>query len=171
MSQYYTIVTDYGEAQLATAVNGASITLSTMVFGDGAGNSVTPDPTANALTNEVYRAPLSELTPSIDHAGWQRASAEIPANVGGFTIREIGLLDQAGNLFALGSFHPTDKLSGNDPLLAGMASVLTVDCYFAVSSDATLNFILDPNIAIASQDFVKNQLQALRFSAFFIGQS
>jgi phage-related tail fiber protein len=171
MNQYYTIITDYGEAQLAAAVNGSSITLSTMIFGDGAGNVITPDPTASELINEVYRAPLSELLPSTEHVGWQRATASIPADVGSFTIREIGLLDQAGKLFALGSFHPTDKLSGNDPLLSGIASALTVDCYLAVSNAAQLHFILDPNIAIASQQYVKNQLEAIRFSAYFIGQS
>jgi phage-related tail fiber protein len=171
MAEYYTIITQYGESVMANAVNGQAITLEYMVFGDGNGISSNPDESATQLTNEQYRASLSELTASSEHEGWQLATAIIPADIGGFTVREIGLIDDTGNLFAIGSFHPTEKLAANDPLLVGMSSELTVDCYFAVSNQANINFTLDSNISTASRDYVNNQLQAIRFSAYFIGQS
>ncbi|HGE8475993.1 TPA: phage tail protein, partial [Serratia marcescens] len=76
---------------------------------DGNGTLPTPNPAQTKLVNEKYRAALNGLT--IDKALKNHILAEmiIPANVGGFWLREMGLYDEAGTLIAVSNMAESYK--------------------------------------------------------------
>lgn len=110
MADYYAILTNTGKALEAAATgDGTKITLAKFVVGDGNGQAQIPDPVRTALVHEVYRNSISDLTVSTDQPNQIIAQLVMPANVGGFTVREIGLLTDKGELYAIANCATFDK--------------------------------------------------------------
>lgn len=108
--KYYSILTNRGkELEAAAAANGTSIIIKDFVAGDGGGRAVTPDPAKTKLVNEVYRAAISSLNVSPEQVSQFIAHLVIPANVGGFIVREVGLLTDAGELYAVANCASIEK--------------------------------------------------------------
>lgn len=101
MATYYTLLTNYGTQQFAAAVaNNRPLTVTHFAVGDGNGRAITPNATRTTLFKEVYRAAASRI--SLDPKNDKQIIFEltIPENVGGFTIREMGLFDSSGKMLA-----------------------------------------------------------------------
>ena len=151
MANYLTIITNLGAAKIAAALaNGSNVNISQMAVGDGMGNATTPDPTQTALVREVYRANLNSLTRDPNNANYIIAEMDIPANVGGWTVREFGLFDNAGALIAVGnypdSYKPTlDQNSARD---------MIVRAIIQVSDAANVILNVDPSLVLASRQWV-----------------
>ncbi|HEI2951959.1 TPA: phage tail protein, partial [Escherichia coli] len=88
---------------------GAPVVLDGFVVGDGNGNAVTPEAGQTALVREVYRGTISRLTVSPDQENQFIAYLVLPEGVGGFTVREAGLLTTDGELYAVGSCAAIEK--------------------------------------------------------------
>lgn len=147
---YYTTITNAGLAQIATAIAaGEQLDLVQMAVGDGNGIPVNPLPTQTALVREVYRGPVNQI--SANTSGRLVAEFVIPYNVGGFTVREIGIFDADGVLFALGSLPPLPK-----PLLTdNTAGELVLRMVIAVDSIGAINLLIDPGVVLATQQWVE----------------
>ncbi len=101
MSKYKAIITTAGRPRLPPpARGGTQLKIVRMAVGRN-GTLPTPNPAQTKLVNEKYRAALNGLT--IDKTLKNHILAEmiIPANVGGFWLREMGLYDEAGTLIAV----------------------------------------------------------------------
>ncbi|EOZ3194587.1 phage tail protein, partial [Yersinia enterocolitica] len=101
-NKYFALLTHIGTARLASATAlGARLEITHMVVGDGGGTLPTPDPAQTQLVNEQRRAALNALT--IDPSNPRQIIAEqiISETEGGWWIREIGLLNKAGELIAI----------------------------------------------------------------------
>ncbi|EMF6669767.1 phage tail protein [Serratia marcescens] len=110
MADYYAILTNTGKALEANATaNGTVITLTHFVVGDGNGQVQTPDPTRTTLVHEVYRNSISNLSVSQEQDNQIVGQLVIPASVGGFTVREIGLLTDHGELYAIANCAAFEK--------------------------------------------------------------
>lgn len=108
--KYYSILTNRGkELEAAAAANGTNIIIKDFVTGDGGGQTVTPDPAKTKLVNEVYRTAISSLNVSPEQANQFVAHLVIPADVGGFTVREVGLLTDEGELYAVANCASIEK--------------------------------------------------------------
>ncbi|RMM11182.1 phage tail protein, partial [Pseudomonas syringae] len=95
-------LTNVGAAKQANAdALGVPWKIAQMGVGDANGADPVPDATQKKLINERRRAPLNQL--KVDPANNAIIIAEqvIPAEVGGFWIREIGLYDTDGDLVAV----------------------------------------------------------------------
>ncbi|MFK7866217.1 MAG: phage tail protein, partial [Alphaproteobacteria bacterium] len=108
---YGTILTDRGRAALAAAiVNGTDLSFSEISTraqeGDLPG---APSPDQTALNNEVWRAPINNITQDQDNTPWVKLECVIPADQGGFWIREIGIFTDDGILFAIMKYPETYK--------------------------------------------------------------
>jgi microcystin-dependent protein len=154
MAQYLTLLTNIGAAKLATALaNGSTVRLSQMAVGDGNGASVTPSATQSALVREKHRVALQSVTVDPANPNYIIAEAVIPSTVGGWTIREAGLFDSTGQLFAVANFPDTVK-----PLLAeGSARDLVVRVVIQVSNASAVQLLIDPSVVLASQAWVLAQ--------------
>ena len=155
MSQFFTLLTTTGQDLLTQAMGfGQQIELTTMAVGDGNGQPAPPKENQTTLVNEVYRAGLASLSVDEQNPNWLVAELVIPTNVGGWTIREIGLFDINGNLFAVGNFPETYKPT----LDAGSGREITVRMTIQVSDTASVTLTVDQSVVFATRTFVQSAL-------------
>lgn len=96
------IITNVGLAKLATASPLDPLQITHVAFGDG----VNPlDATSTALVNEVYRSVASDPIKTDADPSILIFEGSVPGNVGGFTLREMGLFDVDGDLIAIGDIN------------------------------------------------------------------
>ena len=157
MTQYYSLLTKAGATALANAqVVGGAVSFTHLAIGDGNGGYVAPDETRTALVREVHRVPVSSVRLSTENPNWIIVEASVPAAVGGWTIRELGVITSAGVLFAHGAYPQTYK-----PALAegsGVDLVLRFICQ--VSNTGPVSLTVDPNVAIASVPMVLELMES-----------
>lgn len=154
---YQTIHTNYGLAQIAAAeAAGTVIQLVQMAVGDGNGNEVTPNPSQTFLARERYRAPLNQLSVDANNPNRFLAELIVPADVGGFTIREIGLYDAEGKLFTVGNVPATYKPTPDE----GAFSDTVIRMEIIASNAGVIQVVLDPNVAVATHSWVLGNVNA-----------
>lgn len=151
MSTYFCILTNVGAAKLANATAlGQTLSLSKMALGDGGGSLPTPDQAQTSLVNEVRRELLNSVTIDDDNPNWIVCEQVIPADEGGWTIRETGLYDEDGDLVAVGNFPETYK-----PVLEeGSGRTQTIRMVIQVSNAATVTLKIDPAVVLATREYV-----------------
>ena len=157
MPTYKTIHTLYGLQRLAAAeASGTAINLPTMAVGDGNGNPVEPSEAQAQLVRERYRAAVNRVYQ--DPATPTNFFVEliIPAAVGNFTLREFGVFDSAGSLFVVGNLPDMYKPVPAD----GAFSDTVLRVQFSAQNASVVNLQIDPNVAVASQAWVINNITA-----------
>lgn len=150
MSTYFAILTAVGEAKIANAnALGAVVQITQMAVGDGNGAATIPSRSQTALVREQRRAPLNSL--SIDPLNASQIIAEqvIPESIGGWWIREIGLIDADGDLVAVANCPPTYK-----PVLAeGSGRTQVIRMVLIVSSTGAVQLKIDPGVVLATRAY------------------
>ncbi|WP_439041029.1 phage tail-collar fiber domain-containing protein [Serratia bockelmannii] len=157
MSKYKAIITTAGAAKIAAAsAGGTQLKIVRMAVGDGNGTLPTPNPAQAKLVNEKYRAALNGLT--IDKTLKNHILAEmiIPANVGGFWLREMGLYDDAGTLIAVSNMAESYK----PKLEEGSGRTQTLRMILIVSSTEAIQVIAGGDTVLATKDFVADAIAA-----------
>jgi microcystin-dependent protein len=154
MASYNAILTNLGLAKIAAALaDNSTINLTTMVIGDGAGNDVVLSPARTTLVRQVSSTPLYSLSYNPDRPTQATAQAFISEESGGYTIREFGILDDAGELIVIGStpaiYKPTADVDGTT-----IQTILRV--VFDVGNSSAVSITLDPNILLATRDWVQD---------------
>lgn len=155
--KFKTIITDYGKQRLIAAMSpgGTKLTLTQMAVGDGGGNPTNPDTTSAALVNEVWRAAVNSVSVDKTHSNIIIVELLIPAEVGGFWIREAGIYDEFNKLVAVCSLPASEK-----PLLEqGSGRAQTVRMTLIISDMSTINITIDSTTIIATNDYVDNSLK------------
>lgn len=154
-SQFFAILTAAGEAKQANAdALGIPWKLTEMGVGDANGTDPIPDRAQTRLINERRRRPLNKL--SVDPANPNILVAEqiIPADEGGWWIREIGLYDADGVLVAVANCAPSYK-----PLMSqGSGRTQVVRMNFIVSSAASVVLKIDPAVVLATRQYVDDSI-------------
>jgi len=157
MAQFYTLLTQVGQAKLANAVAlGNTIELTHLAVGDGGGSVPTPDSDRTSLINEVRRAPINRVEVDADNPNWVVVEQVMPPDVGGWTIREIGVFDSAGDLIAYGNYPETYKPTLDE----GSGRTQTVRMVLQVSDTAAVTLKVDPSVVLATRKYVDDQRAA-----------
>ncbi|ASQ17395.1 phage tail protein [Enterobacter cloacae] len=134
MTDYYSVITERGKALEAEVLaSGRVIALSGFVVGDGNGKRVKPSPAQTRLVNETYRGSIAELVVSPEQSNQLMAKIVLPADVGGFTVREVGLLTDSGELYAVANCPAIDKPAGG----------VSVNMQFRLAVSDTSNITLE----------------------------
>ncbi|MDK1704918.1 phage tail protein [Serratia rubidaea] len=155
MTKYKAIITTAGAAKIAAATaGGTQLKITHMAVGDGNGALPEPTPEQTKLLNEQYRAALNAL--DIANASKDHIVAEliIPANVGGFWLREMGLFDESGELIAVGNMAESYK----PKLEEGSGRTQTLRMILIVSNTDAIQVIAGDDTVLASRDFVEKAL-------------
>ncbi|EBM1297948.1 phage tail protein [Salmonella enterica] len=155
--KFKTIITDYGKQRLIAAMSpgGTKLTLTQMAVGDGGGNPTNPDTTSTALVNEVWRAAVNPVTVDKTHSNIIIVELLIPAEVGGFWVREAGIYDEFNKLVAICSLPASEK-----PLLEqGSGRAQTVRMTLIVSDTSIVNITIDSTTIMATNEYVDNSLE------------
>ena len=144
--EYFAILTNKGTEKLAQYLqSGEKLTISWVVVGDGNGSIPMPDPGRTALVHEVWRGP-AQVTGDLVNKNVIKATSVIPTDVGGWNVREIGLIDQDGELFAIANAPGYPKISIAD----GINNDMCVGMRVAVSNQAGVNIKVDGTVIIAT---------------------
>lgn len=154
---YYAILTAVGAAKLANAAAlGTTLQITQMAVGDGGGNVPVPDANRTNLVNEVRRAPLNQLSIDPGNASQIIAEQVIPESVGGWWIREMGLLDNTGALIAIANCAPSYK-----PQLAeGSGRTQTIRMVLIVNNTGSVELKIDPSVVLATREYCDNAITA-----------
>lgn len=106
-TNFDTVLTDIGAEKIAQApISGEKIEIIDFAAGDGAGSYYRPEGNQTALKNEVYRGKINRYETKKNKI---TIYGIIPADVGGFTVREVGVFDVDGNLIAVANTAETEK--------------------------------------------------------------
>ncbi|ANZ86019.1 phage tail protein [Citrobacter freundii] len=144
MADYYSIITNRGKELEAEALaSGRLIVLTHFVVGDSNGKQVKPDPAQVRLNNETYRGDIAELVVSPEQSTQLMAKIVLPTGVGGFTVREVGLMTDAGELYAVANCPSIDKPVGG----------VSVNMQFRLAVSDTSNITL--NVATGDGLFLR----------------
>lgn len=155
-SEFFTILTTTGKSKIASALaDQKQIRLQTMVVGDGNGHYVEPTESQTKVVHEVWRGQLNTLKIAPDNPAWVIAEAIIPEQVGGWYVREVGLLDADGTLVAIGKFPETYK-----PLLpAGASKQIVIRAVMEVTNADVVTLLIDPSVVMATREYVDDALK------------
>jgi phage-related tail fiber protein len=152
---YRTIHTTYGLAAMAQAeATGTPINLTHIAVGDGNGNPVEPAEAQTNLAREMYRSTINRVFQDPSTPNRFTAELVIPATAGGFVLREVGVFDAAGGLFVVGNLPDTYKPNITEGAYAD--TVIRVE--FMVTNASVVTIQIDPNVAVASQAWVLNNV-------------
>ncbi|CNL47614.1 phage tail protein [Yersinia aldovae] len=149
-NKYFALLTHIGTARLASATAlGTRLEITHMAVGDGGGTLPTPDPAQTQLVNEQRRAALNALT--IDPSNPRQIIAEqiIPETEGGWWIREIGLLNKAGELIAIANCPESYK----PQMQEGSGRTQLIRMIFMVSSTTAVILKTDPAVVLATRQY------------------
>lgn len=149
MSQYYNIKTNAGDAAIATAIaNNTKLNITHVAFGDGGGSVPTPSKNRTTLVHEVHRQAVNKYTQHPTITKWLTVEAIIPSNIGGFWIREIGVI--ADNvLISHGSHAPFFKVADTEGV-SEYRLKFTID----IQDASIVQLTLDESLIYATQAWV-----------------
>ena len=111
MPEYYNVTTNLGDAEIANAIaTNTKLNITHIAFGDGNGSVPTPNKARTSLVREVHRQAVTKYERHATNANWIVIETIIPSDVGGFTIREMGIIAN-GKLISHGSHAPFEKVA------------------------------------------------------------
>lgn len=111
MAEYYNVTTHQGDIEVANAItNGTKINITHVAFGDGNGSVPTPTKSRTTLVREVHRQAITKYERHATNPNWIVIETIIPSDIGGFTIREVGIIGN-GQLISHGSHAPYEKVT------------------------------------------------------------
>ena len=149
--KYFAIITDVGQSKIAQAVaGGQKLNITTFLVGDGNGEYYVPTSDMTAIKNEVWRGTISKADVVQDAQKILRITTVIPAEVSGFIVREIALLDETGELIAIGNTPDLPKVRLED----GASTELKLTMRLAVKNTEALSFTIDPHTVIMTKDML-----------------
>ncbi|AZP49582.1 hypothetical protein EJP80_03165 [Rahnella aquatilis] len=155
--QYAAIITTKGQTLIAAALQGSTTVLITeMAVGDGNGSTPVPNVGQTKLVNETARIKINSLTVDAANANHVIADGTIPAETGGFWLREVGLFTEDGALLAVSALPPTYKPSASE----GATNTQRIIVTLIVSDTSAVNITVDNTTVMASEAYVDDLLAA-----------
>lgn len=157
-SKYYSVVTDIGNALMTAAlVGGTKLTITEIAVGDGGGSYYQPDPDMTALKNELWRGPINSCEVSSSSDNILIVNGIIPGEVGGFTIREMAVFAESGEMIAIANTPSTPKVNIVDGIINEMSLAIEI----ALLNGSVINLLVDPHIVTATKadiEMVRNEI-------------
>ena len=145
---YGTLVTDCGIQLIAAAVmEGKKINITDLAVGDGGGSYYKPNSTMTALKGEKWRGKENRVEINEKSPNMIDVVAVIPSDVGGWTIREMGVLDETETLIAVCNTPDTEKVI----ISSGAAGEIELTMHIEISNADAISFIIDPNVVTATK--------------------
>jgi len=148
---YYSILTKAGLAKASNSLAlGIPFAISAIALGDGNGQAVLPNADMTKLVKEVFRAQVNDLKPVPATPGLFIAELYVPLEVGGFTVREMGLYDDKGGLLAVCNTPPTPKLDAS----SGASSEQIFRFSLLLTNAVNPVIMIDPSTVVATRSYV-----------------
>lgn len=157
-SKYYSVVTDTGNNMMAALLAaGEKLSITEIAAGDGGGAYYQPDPEMTSLKNELWRGPIDSCEISTSSDNILVVKGIIPGEVGGFTIREMAIFAEGGEMIAIANTPSTPKVNIVDGIINEMSLAIEI----ALLNGSVINLLVDPHIVTATKadiEMVKNEI-------------
>ena len=148
--EFYSLVTDYGaEKQLRCITDGIPFEVTHIALGDGNGKYYEPSRTQTKLVNEVWRGHV-EKCEWTDNRFY--CVTTVPAEIGGFEVREAGVFDAENNLLVVSKFPETTKQAPE----SGTVKQLTIRIELEMSNTQLAELVINPNLNVVTMDVLDN---------------
>lgn len=147
---YGSIVTDVGVQLITQAVmEGQKVNITTLAVGDGGGSYYKPNSTMTALKGEQWRGKVNRVEVNEKSPNMIDVVAVVPSDVGGWTIREMGVFDDAEepNMIAVCNTPDTEKVI----ITSGAAGEIELTMHIEISNTGAISFVIDPNVVTATK--------------------
>lgn len=108
------------------------------------------------LVNEKWRGKVNSCRIHPESENILVVESVVPADQGGFTIREMGIFDEDGAMIAVCNTPDTQKVRVTD----GSVQELQLSMEIALSSTDSVELVVDPDVVMAT----KKDLQLLKIS-------
>lgn len=146
--KYEAVVTDLGNQLMMDAIaNGRKVAIIEFAVGDGAGDYYKPSTEMTALKSEKWRGPINSCKVRSEAPNVLEISAICPGDAGGFTIREMGVFDEAGNMIAICNCPATPKV----PITDGVVNEMRLELEIALVNGDAIELVVDPHIVTATK--------------------
>lgn len=168
-SKYNAILTDVGAEKIARApIEGRKLVINQFAVGDGNGSYYQPTPDQTSLRNEKYRGDIVDYS---HHKQTIKISGIIPADVGGFTIREMCLFDTEGDMIAISNTALIEKPLPLDGITYQMRVGMTIEINGSIDDikiviDNINYIIIRDMIEEAKQEVYRNLIKPGTIEAF-----
>ena len=148
--EFYSLVTNYGaEKQLRCITDGLPFEVTHIALGDGNGRYYEPSTSQTKLVNEVWRG-------NVEKCEWIEnrfyCVTTVPAEVGGFDVREAGVFDEENNLLVITKFPETTKQAPE----SGTVKQLTIRIELEMSNTELAELVINPNLNVVTMDVLYN---------------
>lgn len=151
--KYMSLVTDIGNAAMMKAVSkGEKIEIKEFAVGDGGGMPYIPDTKMTALKNEVWRGQINYCKISEESENVLIINAIISGEVGGFTIREMGVFDTQNRMIAICNTPETPKVR----IIDGVVNEMNLLMEIVLVNNAAVELKIDHNIVTATKQEVRD---------------
>ena len=136
----------------AAVMEGKKINITDLAVGDGGGSYYKPNSTMTALKGEKWRGKVNRVEINEKYPNMIDVVAVIPSDVGGWTIREMGVLDEAETLIAVCNTPDTEKVI----ISSGAAGEIELTMHIEISNADAISFIIDPNVVTATKKDIED---------------
>ena len=159
--KFYTILTNIGKAQIANSgVMGSKVNFVKFKIGDGNDAYYEPTETQRDLIHTVYEGNITDIETDKENPNWMKINLMIPANVGGFTIREYGVFDADDRMLAVAKCAESYKPVAED----GSTKELILRMILAVSNTKNVNMELDPTLVFVTKEELEDLKKSITAS-------
>lgn len=148
-------LTDAGLAAFANAVvNSTPVIISEIAVGDGGGAPIEPTGDETSLYNEIGRHPTTSVEVHDEHANWIVVEGIVPAESGGYTIREVGIYADDGTLIAIAAYPEQYKPA----LVEGFGEDLTMRLIMMVVNASQITIEDGGSVVYATRVWLEQRL-------------
>ncbi len=119
-------------------------------MGDSGGEYYDPSEVQTALLNENWRGDINRMYQDPEYADRIVIEIAISNETGGFYIREAGVFDSDGDLFAVASIPETYKPHSSE----GSSKDLYIKLVLQISNMESLQLVTDNSVVIATREYV-----------------
>ncbi|HEY9569696.1 MAG TPA: phage tail protein, partial [Metalysinibacillus sp.] len=152
MQKYRTFLTKKGREKIVAAeAAGTHLALRHVAVGDALDP---PTEDLTALRNEVWRGEVNRIQVDAKDAHVLNVEAVIPAQDGGFMVRELGLFDTEGDLIAVGRAPDSYKPLVED----GAAKSLSIVFKIVIDNTAVVALSVDDSVVLVTREYLAQQL-------------
>lgn len=150
-AEYRWIMTADGiDKKAAAEAGGPQVTPSVLVVGDGGGAYHEPEELVNGLIHEVWRGPVNRIYVHPTDLGLVVIEAVIPADVGGWDIREAAIEDSQGTRILVGKYPLTTKPAPD----SGATKEIVVRGGMRISNGGDTVMQIAGDLVFATKDYV-----------------
>lgn len=147
-ARYGTVVTATGAAKIAAGIlSGEKINITHAAVGDGSGAYYMPTPAQTALLCECWRGEIASAAINAENENMIDVKFIVPAEVGGFTVREAALIDADGDTIAICNTPDAEKVA----ITAGVSFPLTMVVHIIVTDASAVHVTVNPSLDTVSR--------------------